>query len=498
MYKALIVDDELHVRQAVMKLGNWSEFHIAQPVEADNGQTALGLMDCNTLFDIVIVDLKMPIMDGMEFIRLASQKCTNTKFIILSGYSDFEYAKKAIKYHVTDYLLKPLISEELNQSLHKAVNELEKDNAITAYDPVFCIINKLNFEYKKTCDFCLALVHPITHLNANRLTNTEDITNILISGLSKFKITHTRQNSDYLLAIQSNTDDMAFFHQDVINSIEIILNSLEHEHQLKAIAAISECSNRIQDIYILYENLLDIINNVNLLEKSKNIFTYTEKEFDYKRDSIINKKSLFIRALEKGNMLYAKSMLEKYFEGMEKSGYLSIYNIKQSCAEFLLVFKEIADEKNIPNSNHILQSSFNFSSISSFNFKQIIDYLMDLLSQLYENLQKEQKNSIFEIISEIKDYIDQNYDHDISLVDFSEKYHLTKEYLSKQFKEEYGCGIYEYVLNVRMQKAAELLRCSKEKIQYISECVGYADSNYFSRAFKNYYGVSPKEYRMAI
>lgn len=497
MYKALIVDDELHVRQAVMKLGNWSEFHISHPVEADNGQAALVLMECNQ-FDIVIVDLKMPVMDGMEFIRQATQKHANTKFIILSGYSDFEYAKKAIKYHVTDYLLKPIISEELNQSLHKAVKELEKDTAITEYNPVFSIINKLNFMYKENSDFCLVLIHPITHLNANQLSNTEDISNILSFGLSKFKITLTQQNCDYLLAIQSNTDVKISLQQDVIDSIEIILNSLETENQLKAIAAISECSNRIKDIYILYENLLDIINNVNLLEKSKNIYTYTEKEFDYKRDSVIDKKSLFIQAIEKGNMLYAKSMLEKYFEGMEKSGYLSIYKIKQSCAEFLLVFKEIADEKNIPNSNHILLAPFNFSSISSFNYKEVIDYLIDLLSQLYENMRRDQRNSIFDIIHEIKDFIDQNYYRNISLVDFSEKYHLTKEYLSKQFKEQHGCGIYEYMLNFRMQKAAEMLRCSKEKIQYISECVGYSDSNYFSRAFKNYYGVSPKEYRMAM
>lgn len=496
MYKTLIVDDELHVRQAVMKLGNWSEFHIAQPVEADNGQAALVLMECNP-FDIVIIDLKMPVMDGMEFIRRASQKHPNTKYIILSGYSDFEYAKKAIKYHVIDYLLKPIISEELNQSLYKAVKELEKDNAITEYDPVFSIINKLNFIYKENSDFCLVLIHPIAHLNANPLLSTEDITNILSFGLSKFKIALTQQNNDYLLAIQSNTDNKISFQQDVINSVEIIFNSLEKKNQLKAIAAISTCCNRIKDIYILYENLLDIINNVNLLEKSKNIYTYIEKEFDYKRDSVIDKKSLFVQAIEKGNMLYAKSMLEKYFEGMGKSGYLSIHKIKQSCAEFLLVFKEIAVEKNIPNSNRILQVPFDFSSISSFNYKKIIDYLMDLLSQLSENMLRDQRNSIFDIIHEIKVYIDLNYYRDINLVDFSEKYHLTKEYLSKQFKEQNGCGIYEYMLNFRMQKAAEMLCCSKEKIQYISECVGYSDSNYFSRAFKNYYGVSPKEYRMA-
>lgn len=497
MYKALIVDDELHVRQAVTKLGRWNEFNIAQPVEADNGQTALVMMK-NDQFDIVIVDLKMPVMDGMEFIRQASQKYTNTKFIILSGYNDFEYAKKAISYHVTDYLLKPVICEELNQTLHKAVRELEKDTAITAYDPIIHIIQKLSFAYQDNSNFCLVLIHPIKRSDANKLPDDENITDVIMSALSSFKVVVTQQNIDYLLSIQLESDDMKSFHQNVIHSVEIILNSLETESQLKAIAAISECSNQLKDIYIMYENLLDIINNVNLLEKSKNIYNDTEKEFDYKRDSVIDKKSLFVQAIEKGNMLYAKLMLGKYFEGMEKSGYLSIHKIKQSCAEFILVFKEIAEEKNISNYNEILAVPFNFSSISSFNYKETIDYLMGLLYQLYENMQKEQKNSIFDILNKIKAYIDQNYYRDINLVDFSGKYHLTKEYLSKQFKEQYGCGIYEYVLHFRMQKAAEMLRCSKEKIQYISECVGYADSNYFSRAFKNYYGVSPKEYRMTI
>ena len=479
------------------KLGRWNEFNISQPVEADNGQTALEMLKSYP-FDIVIVDLKMPVMDGMEFLRQASQKYTNTKFIILSGYNDFEYAKKAISYHVTDYLLKPVICEELNQTLHKAVRELEKDTAITAYDPIIHIIQKLSFAYKDNSNFCLVLIHPIKRSDANKLPDDESITDIIMSDLSSFKVMVTQQNIDYLLSIQLESENMEFSQQNVIHSVEIILNRLETQIQLKAIAAISECSNQLKDIYMMYENLLDIINNVNLLEKSKNIYTYTEKEFDYKRDSVIDKKSLFVQAIEKGNMLYARLMLGKYFEGMEKSGYLSIHKIKQSCAEFILVFKEIAEEKNISNYNDILSVPFNFSSISSFNYKETIDYLMSLLYQLYENMQKEQKNSILDIINEIKAYISQNYYRDISLVDFSEKYHLTKEYLSKQFKEQYGCGIYEYVLNFRMQKAAEMLHRSNEKIQYISECVGYADSNYFSRAFKNCYGVSPKEYRTGI
>ena len=100
-----------------------------------------------------------------------------------------------------------------------------------------------------------------------------------------------------------------------------------------------------------------------------------------------------------------------------------------------------------------------------------------------------------EIIDDIKDYVTKNYCDDITVSMFSEKYFVSKEYLSKLFKKKHGCGIYEYALNLRMSRAKELLLDQNMQIQQIAERLGYSNSNYFSKAFKNYYQLSPSEFR---
>jgi two-component system response regulator YesN len=122
-------------------------------------------------------------------------------------------------------------------------------------------------------------------------------------------------------------------------------------------------------------------------------------------------------------------------------------------------------------------------------------FILKVFRGLVESTVSPDTYSISNIIIEIKDYIDNNYSEDISLTTFSSKYHMTKEYLSKQFKEQFSYGIYEYVLKLRMTKAAEYLADLNIKIQDVAQRVGYVDNNYFSRAFKTFYGVSPKEYR---
>ena len=124
-----------------------------------------------------------------------------------------------------------------------------------------------------------------------------------------------------------------------------------------------------------------------------------------------------------------------------------------------------------------------------------MEFVFKVLEKMFNCIQLNLKANEKANLYEIKDYIQKNYNKEIKLSMFSNKYYLSKEYLSKRFKAEFGYGIYEYVLKVRMEKAKELLSNPNIKIQTISEHLGYSNNNYFSRAFKNYFGISPSEYR---
>lgn len=126
MYKVLIVDDERPVRTAIRLAGEWEKLAVSEIAEAPEARTGLQLLK-EWKPDIVLVDIKMPVMDGMEMLRRASAEHPEAKYIIISGFDEFEYARQAIHYRVLDYLLKPVDKVELNRSLREAIRQLDED-----------------------------------------------------------------------------------------------------------------------------------------------------------------------------------------------------------------------------------------------------------------------------------------------------------------------------------------------------------------------------------
>lgn len=129
MYKALIVDDEKAIHIAVKKQVNWKEFNIEEPDSAWNGKEALQKMQENKI-DIVFIDMNMPVMNGSNFLKEASEEFPETKFIVISGYDDFRYAKTALQANALDYLLKPIAKNELNTVINRAIKLLDKKQTI--------------------------------------------------------------------------------------------------------------------------------------------------------------------------------------------------------------------------------------------------------------------------------------------------------------------------------------------------------------------------------
>lgn len=128
------------------------------------------------------------------------------------------------------------------------------------------------------------------------------------------------------------------------------------------------------------------------------------------------------------------------------------------------------------------------------SLEKIISQL-NLKRNINDVREKDQAYSPSMVIDIVREYIDQNYCREIRIDMFTKKYHISKEYLLKLFKKKYGCGIYEYSLNLRMKRAKELLQDYSLQIQEISDRLGYSNNNYFSKAFKNHYNMSPSEFR---
>lgn len=125
MYRAIIIDDEKPVRIAVSKLGHWATFQIEEPpVMAANGKEAIRTMR-ELHPHLAFVDMNMPVMNGSQFLQQAAAEFPDTRFIVISGYDEFSYAQQAIRCGAVDYLLKPIIEEDLNQAILHAMQSID-------------------------------------------------------------------------------------------------------------------------------------------------------------------------------------------------------------------------------------------------------------------------------------------------------------------------------------------------------------------------------------
>lgn len=535
MYKALIIDDEKPVRQVIRALGRWDETGIGQVFEALEGESALQVMkDENP--DIVFLDMNMPNMDGVAFLKAAREEFPKTKYIVISGYEDFEYTKQAIHSKVLDYLLKPVVEDELNRVLKRAVRELAEEreqeleglrrrieqNVTTPLAREKIILQliegeghiRLTEEQKKI--LCISEEYSYYGTTVFSLLNFDlvcgrifkgdahaacfAITNV-INELSShwcngFSFKDVKSRNEIIFTIMASASDERGFDRLLPGRINEIIAKLEELFGIYSIAAIGKAVPEATLLKVSYRTALELLHSTNILQCSERVLTKPGPGIKSKRASLMEKKEVFIYAFETGNVEYALSIIRQHFENIRKQGCWSWDDQYTTTMEFILILENITERFDVDEEKSIL-SEFTFKNLED-SFKKLEDYeefILTFVKSIFASARINMKASEKESLYEIKEYIDNNYVREIKLNDFSGKYYRRKEYLSKQFKEEFGYGIYEYVLKVRMEKAAEMICDPSVKIQTVSEHLGYKDNNYFSRAFKAYFGMSPSEYR---
>ncbi len=513
LYKALIIDDERPARQAVSALGKWAELGIDLPLEAAEGKTGLEMMKVHKP-DIVLVDMRMPVMGGLEFIKAASTEFPNSKYVIISGYSDFEYARTAIKYNVADYLLKPVIEEELDNVLRRVVQGLDSERLSLQYNPVAHMARILSADPESsrsgTKYYGIAAIYLVNQFReemGKKFNFSEKISEIsrLVSKCWDDRsscLAVAENDRQLLLAVKVPAaaggrmlpEDR--LRADAAQQVEKVVEALRTDYGVYTVASVGSFYPKIKSVFESYKAAMELLNNINLLDSSRSVFTAADTNDMPKWLSVLGKKELFTRAFDQKNLKCAQDIVEQYFSSIKKHGYASREDLIRITVEFMTVFREIAVEKGVMEVKRIIPQVSDRNVFSGcFKTEDFGGFIYNVFKALVESTSNPQAGSIHNIIIEIKDYIDNNYSEEINLTTFSSKYHMTREYLSKQFKEQYGLGIYEYVLKLRMTIAAKYLEDLNIKVQDVAQRVGYVDNNYFSRAFKTFYGISPREYR---
>ena len=525
MIKILIVDDEPFIRQGLKILINWEEYGYEIVGEASNGIEAIKELE-NTHIDLIIVDIKMPEMNGIELIEYVREKISsNIKFIVLSGYYEFEYAKKAIKCNVTDYILKPIQKDELIKVLKSFKEDYIKQEdrytiqKIKDKDIYDKYLNKII--YGKSDNYSVEYVKKHLNLSGGLRYIIIEINYYDDKGI---KISYDEKRAGQEAFYKNMVEWLGKNYYNVVADTNnhnesydigfIYDKKLAEEQGLSEQDYISKLQLNMKQIQN-YEFYIYIGQKVNLIE---------ELALSYKSATVAK---LFSEFSNGNNIAYYEEMMEKkeFRHNIDKQ-YMDnlIHEIEENNEEEIIKcvdkiytsFKECRIDLEIItiNMNYLLFNLINSARqldseadqqevmkyISSISFEQMVSrgsakHLEKFSLEFSRYLSQLRHNTFQGILSHIDKEISEHYMEKLSLKYLSEKYYINSAYLGQVFKKQYNVSFKDYLNVYRIEKAADLLRRSDDKIYKIAEKVGYNNTDYFINKFVQIKEKTPLQYR---
>lgn len=536
MYKLIVVDDEVEVRQGISQNINWRKYGFRVSGEAENGREALDHIE-KEVPDLVITDIKMPVMDGLELSSIMRESFPTVKIVIITGFDDFKYAQQAIKYGVLEYILKPVLPKDIEDLLERLKRQLDEEHEHSED------IKRLKEHYNSSIPIMRDKF--LTSLITSKLKETEIESKIRNFGLSLsgkvFMTAVIGIDNNSLKSGNFNNEDMELIRFAVYNIAEEIVKKhssgevfiyLDHPVVITSFdfgdnsAGYRRTFNILEEIRQSVEKYLkftitiglgNVCNNVGLLGGSyKSALT----ALDY-RLLIGNNKVIFIDDVEpqpKNNIIFdeekertlstaikfgteddvnnAINMLFKDLNASRVS--LKDYQVflLELVASILKISKSLRlDASSILNEDDNLMDKIFGSSTS----EETIAWIKGICVNLTNSILSMRQDTCKLLLGKAKEYIKKNYsDQEISINKVSSYLHISPSYLSLIFKKETGETFLNYLIGIRLEAAKELLMNTSLKTSEIAERIGYSDPHYFSYFFKRNFGVSPREFRSSL
>ena len=499
--RILLVDDEKIEREGIKFL--IEKFQIPLSIEeANNGKKAWEYIEKNNNIDILLTDVKMPYMDGLELARKVNQFNPNIVIIIFSAYGEFDYAKKACQVNAVNYLLKPIELDEFQEVMSRVIEICEKrkqqellkasDKKLWLYrlintkDAVTEIADILQYKYDinlENKNMCFISVETCDNYFEKKEEEFEEIVRNNIK--QSFEIINLYPNLSYVLLYSSENIEM----EEIESSIRKIYSRLIFDKKEKFSIIVGtkfsgmknfrtklqELENTIKDTFSYFSGII-FTSKTNL--KNAEVM---EEQFQLKESVMKSIKDKNIIAVKEQLLVYLKRLEDE----KSSSAFLAKYLI-------LDIAKAIYQEFGTYNESMIMNTANNI--MNSNDLKKVGEVLIRVLEEIVE-LDREILPDTSATIIEIKRIVKNEYMNDIGLDEIAEKVCLTSSYVSFIFKKETGSTLIKYLTDYRMKQAKELLENSNMKIVDIGKACGYSNQSYFNKLFKNYYGVTPKQYR---
>lgn len=509
METLFIADDEKNIRDGLKCILEWETLGFTLCGEAANGEEALsGILKAHP--SLVLLDIRMPKLSGIDIVRIAREQGYTGKFIILSGYSDFSYAQAAIRYGVEYYLTKPIDEDELLEvitTIKKAIDQERRtsDNiALYREKAKDVILHELITGTWKT--------NSSTGMSSADFQGMElvsDIYQVIIcEQFGAIPIYKDYSFAELLNITNSNNRYFEHFSEDgrdiillkgsfALRRFEDFLNHYEKTN-FPFFLAYGHPVKNLDEIYLSYEEAAALTKRRFFCTQGQHTLGYQELPVMLTRNNRISDIELNKYCTELTNYLQANNRrqvastffsLEEYLYNADNS----IESVKLFLTDLFLQLKECVSK--IYNSSRISfpTNSAIISYIGSCNYLyEIILYISGQVKSVMDNNDSSSRDSILE---DILYYIDNNYNKNLKLETIAPLFGYNSAYLGKLFTKAIGENFNSYVDHRRIEHSKELLEHQNIKVYEVSEQIGYKNVDYFHKKFKKYVGISPAEYR---
>lgn len=483
MFYAMVIEDSKPIARDIKRQVEAAHPRVRVTAVVYNGLEALQLLKEHPV-DLVITDIRMPRMDGLTFIAEAKRLRPQLKFVILSGYSDFDYARQAIQLGVSDYLLKPLVQSELSTILERLVSEIETKRRIELADQIAYNLSQEDpnkaFEMPGHWQgFCLAVIRFGYFKTGNIAINREELEHHVRNHFSDLEcIVADSPGEAEKIAVLALSEGQS---QSIDENMMTFHAFLKSVHPLPFLAYSPEAtsSHQIAPLYRMLSRHLD-----HQVKPGMPQCWYVERELYGNRmqnsDSFEERAKTKCIALIKNGR---QSALEEELDALAKhweSTRASIFQIKTGLnamfhAALPMYHPDMVDE--------LLSTCESYADISR--------KAMDKLSPLME--QSEPRG---QIIQQIDDFFRANLHRHINMQELSENLNYSATYIIRVVKQSRGMTPIEYFNKMKIDEAKKMLDSNENiMVKDIADALGFTNQHYFSKVFKQYTGCTPSEYK---
>lgn len=520
--KAIIIDDEKHVRDGLTLLAEWEKHGIQTILEAEDGEQAIDIIKEHRP-EIIFTDMRMPRRDGISLLKWLHSSDFTSKTIVVSGHDDFEYMRNALLYKSFDYILKPIEPEILNETLGKAVKEwneqartrkfrMEEGQVLNEVKPLYrdrlfsnlCQTGNLSvsLENKVKNEYGISLNHqelmvamiPVNPIILKAFQGEKELAFFTLSNICNEML--SKSNDGVCFRNINSEEELVILFWNARNAAYLLQEIQSIIFQYIKCSTILALGDKSENIKEAYESSRSVLLKHDLLIQKKIV---TQIDVSKKRLlHLLDHSNELQLAIRSGSTVQMEAQVKKLINMLETECTLSLEQVKMWENQFNLLKNNWLKEYEINSDSALYQGINYWNEDGTFSFEKFTkeknEEFKELIKTLSNTKYQKEKNSM----QRIEEYLQQHYQEDITLQEIADRFFLSREYISRKFKQDYQSTLTDYLTNIRMEKAKMLLANPYLKIYEVAYGVGYQNEKYFSKVFKKHQGFTPNEYRHSV